>query len=582
MKIFLFLIFSIFLVSCGGSKTKKLSTRKCPSHHEISNGDPTSGCSWHLNNVGQTSFAQKGGTAGFDMNMKVSGLSYKGRGVRIAIADTGLDVSHEDLKDNILIGENRNYYLPAPHLGDPGFRDSRGDHGTSIAGIIAARDHNNLGIRGIAPRSSIAMFNLLSSNQTSAMSLDSLQGNFDIFNQSWGINIDGGNKNLEPGYRDALKSGVTNLRGGKGALYVKASGNDFASGVNSNMDPFNSTPYTFVIAAFNASGKSSSYSQGGSCNLISAPGGEFGEKYPAIITTDLSGCSIGYARSKNNKAANYFEKGGEYNPYCNYTSTFNGTSSATAMVSGAIAVILEANPNLTWRDIRHILITTARPLELALPNIKFNPAGEVSRDLPLEVPAGYTWEQSWITNGAGHKFHNWFGFGAIDVDAAVNKARNYNDDLQIYMESVKTDPNDSNKKIWAYSKTIADPSTNGAIPDNDANGFTDILTIPNTHNLTIENVQIKVNITHPYSGDIALELTSPAGTKSILLNANNAFKNNANLDNMVLLSNAFYGENSQGAWTLRVVDAKAGDTGHLEDWSLKINGHGQAAIDFNQ
>jgi subtilisin-like proprotein convertase family protein len=74
---------------------------------------------------------------------------------------------------------------------------------------------------------------------------------------------------------------------------------------------------------------------------------------------------------------------------------------------------------------------------------------------------------------------------------------------------------------------------------------------------------------------VAIELTSPGATKSILLNIANGF-NSANLSNMVLLSNAFYGETvADGTWTLRVIDGDGGtpDNGVLNSWSIKVWGH---------
>ena len=99
-------------------------------------------------------------------------------------------------------------------------------------------------------------------------------------------------------------------------------------------------------------------------------------------------------------------------------------------------------------------------------------------------------------------------------------------------------------------------------------------------NLKVESVQIKVNIQHPFTGDIGLELTSPSGTKSILLNVNNSFQDAVNIQNMVLLSNMFHGENSQGSWTLKVIDGSAGDTGVLQNWELKINGGASNQLNF--
>jgi subtilisin-like proprotein convertase family protein len=86
-------------------------------------------------------------------------------------------------------------------------------------------------------------------------------------------------------------------------------------------------------------------------------------------------------------------------------------------------------------------------------------------------------------------------------------------------------------------------------------------------------VQVKINLAHSYSGELGIELTSPSGTTSMLFNPRNAFGTANNLTNQILLSNAFYGEQGSGNWTIKVVDTLASDTGTITDWSIKIFGH---------
>jgi len=86
-------------------------------------------------------------------------------------------------------------------------------------------------------------------------------------------------------------------------------------------------------------------------------------------------------------------------------------------------------------------------------------------------------------------------------------------------------------------------------------------------------VQVKINLSHAYTGELAIELTSPSGTKTMLFNPKNVFGTTNGLTNFILLSNAFYGESSSGNWTLKVVDTLATDTGTLTNWSIKIFGH---------
>ena len=100
--------------------------------------DPLAPHSWHLGNYGQKSFASKPGKPGWDPGIgAVHRMGYSGRGIRIAVSDTGLETTHEDLSENMLDGEHRNYKLSGSvWVGDP---ETDGmAHGTSVSGLIAA------------------------------------------------------------------------------------------------------------------------------------------------------------------------------------------------------------------------------------------------------------------------------------------------------------------------------------------------------------------------------------------------------------------------------------------------------------
>ena len=129
---------------------------------------------------------------------------------------------------------------------------------------------------------------------------------------------------------------------------------------------------------------------------------------------------------------NIFEYNHSLNTVCNYTSTMNGTSSAAPIVSAASALLLESNPNLTWRDVKHILASTARQVDSSLTNTEH--PSNIYRSLTDFDLSGHVYEQGWVTNGAGYKFHNWYGFGAIDVDAAVAMAKSYSVNLGTFSD----------------------------------------------------------------------------------------------------------------------------------------------------
>ena len=119
---------------------------------------------------------------------------------------------------------------------------------------------------------------------------------------------------------------------------------------------------------------------------------------------------------------------------------------------------------------------------------------------------------------------------------------------------------------WTAGGTL-----NIAIPDNSATGISHTTNV--NDGLIIEAVQIQVNLDHTFTGELAIELTSPSGTKSMLFNPINGFGSSDDLAYFVLLSNAFYGESGRGNWTIKIVDTLSGDTGILTDWMIRIFGH---------
>lgn len=522
--------------------------------------DPLLAHAWHLTNSGQMNFAQAGGTAGNDINISgARSLFITGNGVKIAVSDTGLEITHEDLMNNLLTNEHRDYTKSSsPFEGNPTPSGTGGDHGTSVSGIIAALGFNGLGSQGIAYGAKLAGFKYIAGTNTLSRMLDQADGSFDIFNYSYGL-YSCIFSSVPSEYIDQLKYGTSTLRGGKGAIYVKAAGNEYQATTtdcfpdddnavlyygNANLEEDHSYPYQIVVAAVNADGISSSYSTPGSSLWISAPGGEYGINNPAIVTTDRTGCDKGY--SKTDSTRNNFEDGDALNPNCNYTSTFNGTSAATPMISGVSALILEANPNLTWRDVKHIMASTAK---------KTDPTrGDTGHPNGANL-AGHTYQLGWLTNPAGFNFHNWYGFGAIDSGAAVAMAQGY-------------------VSGWGAQQSTNFSNDSGTIdvdiPDDSATGGSSNLTV--SQNLSIEAVQIRLTIDHTYIGDLGVELTSPSGTKSILMNINSGVVGSA-IQNEILLSNAFYGEPSSGQWTLKIVDGYAQDLGTLTNWKINIIGH---------
>jgi subtilisin family serine protease len=142
----------------------------------------------------------------------------------------------------------------------------------------------------------------------------------------------------------ALADAVTLGRGGKGTVFLWAGGNGNYNGDDSNYDGWAASPYAIAVSAIGDDGEAAPYSEPGANILVCAPsnGGTQG-----VTTTDITG-STGYNAGTGSDYANG-----------DYTNSFGGTSSATPAVAGVVALMLQANPNLGYRDVQEILMRSA-------------------------------------------------------------------------------------------------------------------------------------------------------------------------------------------------------------------------------
>ena len=333
---------------------------------------------------------------------------------------------------------------------------------------------------------------LLASLGASSRSPDSASA--DIFNMSFGVELPG--LNSEADYVRLFAMGVNDLRGGRGALYVKAAGNEFGfcesphplhaeiGCVGSNADPDHNLPYLITVGAFNARDVKSSYSNAGANLWVVVPAGETGVEEAGVITTDQAGPGAGYSRIGDDPL-----DGHPLNEDGDYTAVFGGTSAAAGAASGAVAVLLGVNPQLTWRDVRHILAKTARRIDADRPRVRAAFNGKP-----------YVAQHAWQTNAAGYAYHNWYGFGAIAIDDAVAMAADHAaDSLGAFVES-QWHPPDLPSGLQLE------------IPDADGGGVTDTLTVsglPDT--ASIEGVTVEISAMHSFSPDLGVAITSPGG-----------------------------------------------------------------------
>ncbi len=575
--------------------------------------DPLFEHQWHLNNTGQSSLAFVAGTVGADMRMTGSmTLGHEGENVVVSIADDGLETCHPDLADNVDIESSVNFIADSEsdshwfgsQPDDPFNPGTTGDHGTTIAGAVAAVADNGLGGRGVAPKATLRAFNLLKDFSTinlitSLGGTDASENTVDIVNMSFGSIL---RSDYNFATYDLFGWFTRWTRAGKGMLFIKSAGNSFEScgalshdihleiGCNSSIaDYSNNLPFILVVGAFNAQDQRSSYSSAGSNLWISAPAGQYGSVAAALISTDQFGLDRGYGVLAG--AQEPLTRDASANPDGDYTGLLSGTSAAAAAMSGAVAILLGIEPELTFRDVKHILAKTARMIEPELDRVR--------------VAVGqspFILQHGWTTNAAGYHFHNWYGFGGVDVDAAVDMAENYEpDSLGLFAVTAWTGSTPPNINPDEPNVGIEIPDGSGAglnlsldvalplaylycndesterhciepgeleaevDPDNPDDPASEVA-------VHIEGVQLRFVADHPRMSDLAIQLTSPSGTESIINPVfNNAFARAIDeSDEFHFLTNSFYGERPEGTWTIKVVDALEGESGELISWHLKF------------
>jgi len=525
--------------------------------------------------------------------------SSTGEGVTVAIVDSRQQFNHPDLAGNNNaalnyddanrdwggdgIGDNNpNVFLPGGHGNWPvNGGGPNQSHGTAVAGI-AIGDDDGTGIVGVAPDATYAAFNYFEgpapsiANTFSAANIAPI----DVFNNSWGV-VNSRNLIIRS-FLDlqAVENAATN------SIFVKSAGNN--RNVFNGFQGWDRTNYdqshmrqSIMVAAARQDGGVERYSNPGSNNLISAPVNRtgFGNTWTSDVT-DLAG-NAGDNRGYTNG---------------NLTTGFNGTSAAAPMVSGVVALMLEANPNLDWRNTQHILIDTAQKNGLIdlngdgildggdgnsdgvidnfnqrntfAGNANYDTDGDGNGLIDLNgdgIPDGNVdpYHTGWFQNAAGNWVSDNFGFGMLDANAAVQVAAGWTPVLP-------------ELSVNSMTKTII----TGALAEGNLgalNSVNNVDTFVTESNLTVEWVEVTINATVADQDDLMLVLQSPSGTQSVLM-APGGSTAQTDVDNFTFSSNQFWDENASGIWTLQALDTGVADgqASTIDDWQISI--HGTCAV----
>ncbi len=442
---------------------------------------------------------------------------YVGTGMRIGVIDTQIDYTHADLKNTYDKSLDYNFVLNTdnPEI-DPS--ELPASHGTWVAGVISAEANNGFGTAGIASGASLVGLAVDYNSEDVADQIVSALNRadkLDVVNNSWSFASNFADDfTRNPAYEQALENAVSNGRDGLGTSIVFAAGNAGTTGT-SNYHNFQNSPYAIAVGAVDPNGAPSSFTSLGSNVLVSAAGRD-------VYTTSLKG----------------------------RFDTVNGTSFAAPAVSGAVGLMLEANPELGYRDVQQILAYSAR-----------------REGLSDSANFGDGWRTNGATNfnGGGLHYSDAFGYGFLNVHDAVRLAETWSkqqthDNLTKITETV-----DVGQKLVAGSSDHIS------------------VALEVDRAVDVEHVQLAMDLRWLETGNIDAYLTSPDGTQVRLVYDLPGVDRVGSFRNFTFDSVASMGEQSAGTWKLDIYNRNpkavekngAPMTGELESVTLTISGNGQ-------
>lgn len=491
--------------------------------------DPFVQKQWHLKFQNQM-----GAFAGTDMNVESvwnypsttkfspsNATGYiRGNGVTIGIVDDGMEWSHPDLLPNVLKSLQKDWngkdLDPKPYYGDD-------NHGTSVAGVAAARGNNKIGVCGVAPEANLVGMRLIAGPQTDADIAEAMTwypSQIPIKSNSWGY----GPYTLiaeDTLTQAALEYAANYGRDGKGTVLTFAAGNYDTDEDRLDYKGINNSMYVIAVGAVDSSGHKSYYSNVGPGLAISAPsdGGTLG-----IMTTDRKGW-YGYNANPTFSDESEFRENGDV------TQTFGGTSSATPAVSGAIALMLQRNPNLGWRDVKEILMRTAVKIDA-------DDLGWITANRSDHVTGNAT---------VAFHFNDKYGAGLIDTAAAVALSGNW---TNLKPQKSQTVTTNSTTAIGSRATVNRTFTVNGT-------------------NLRTEHATLQISVTDIPKGNLTITLQSPGNTTSTFCIPHSDTDNK--FENWKFMTVRNWAESSNGTWTLSITN-NGTSTGNLTNAELVVYG----------
>eukprot|EP00767_Chilomastix_cuspidata_P008354 gnl/Chilomastix_cuspidata/956.p1 GENE.gnl/Chilomastix_cuspidata/956~~gnl/Chilomastix_cuspidata/956.p1 ORF type:complete len:1094 (+),score=253.00 gnl/Chilomastix_cuspidata/956:32-3313(+) len=519
---------------------QRLESRTTPT-------DPAFVEQWYLKVEGSNAESDGLAVAGVDVNIEPAwDLGLTGVSQNIVVVDTGIQWDHPDLVDNYNPDYSYSYNSnPAYETAvDPEPISMSMDHGTATTSLIASSWNNDVCMSGVAPEVSWSgrfLIDAVLPDMDGAMhhALSADCEDVSVFSNSWGFTICSNSYcNFETDYdafTDAIDHCAANGNGGRGSVYIFASGNDGRLGAHTNLGLECRHSDVLCVGAITSDGVVADYTTFGSALFITAPSGG---------TTTLWNVAVPIKTARNiDECASYS----------------GGTSFSCPLVSSITTLMFDANEALTHRDARYILQRTARPIDVCGDGADCSVGG-------------------WITNGAGIMHSPYYGFGLVDAGAATELAASW---------SVETSPSTQENVFYFLSETgdLAAP-----LPKHDGIGWSFSFSVEAAF-MVLEDAFVaiewlgKKDGSVPSAGRVIVELESPAGTRSqytsVVNNPETVTYNgvtSAYIYPQYMRSLQFWGEDADGDWELTVwYDGDDGDEHYLFQASVSLSGIEKAA-----
>jgi len=476
--------------------------------------DPLFPYQWYLKNTGQN-----GGKVRLDLNVEAAwAQGVTGVNVTTAIMDDGVDYMHPDIINNYNARASYDFSsndpFPYPRYTDDWFNS----HGTRCAGEVSAAKDNDICGVGVAYNSMVAGIRMLDqpymTDLIEANSMGHQPNLIDIYSASWGPTDDGrtvdGPRNAT---MRAIVRGVNEGRRGLGNIYVWASG-DGGEDDDCNCDGYAASMWTISINSAINTGENAHYDESCSSTLASTFSNGAKDPNTGVATTDL---------------------------YGKCTKTHSGTSAAAPEAAGVFALALEANRELTWRDMQHLTVLTSKRNSLFDSKNRF----------------------FWNMNGVGLEFNHLFGFGVLDAGAMVALAKQW-----------KTVPARFHCEAGTALGPARIPMDKSIFFTIDTNSCAGMETEVNY----LEHVQAVVTLNATRRGSVQIFLRSPMGTRSMILSERpNDDDNQDGFTKWPFMTTHTWAEYPRGKWSLELtfVDGPP-QTGYIKEWTLLLHGTKEA------